>query len=352
MSELTYLENIPFLNKSLSGKFLLIAFIGIHIPLIGLSVFIYHLSGTGLSVLQVILITLVFTLIATAITLPMLHKLLKPLLEARKALLTYKEKGMIVPIAEIPNDETGQLLRQIMDTITSIDRQLDSKTNMIDLVSHDFRAPLNRVISLCDLLKTADPEETFIYSQLILKECNDLLRLLENILAMLKQDEKDSGLKLEPTDLKSEIWDALAAYSSVAQEKGVTLAFMAIPGYEVRADKALFTQAIKNLVANAIKFSESGKEVSISERIVGSNVLVQITDTGIGFEPEVGERLFDRFTSEARRGTNGESSTGLGLSIARNVIKRHGGNLTAHSDGPGKGATFTISLPITHFMVQ
>lgn len=105
----------------------------------------------------------------------------------------------------------------------------------------------------------------------------------------------------------------------------------------------LFKQVVKNLLSNAIKFSYPGTEVKVSTYKKDAKTFIDITDSGMGFEPQVAERLFDRFTKNGRKGTAGEPSTGIGLYLSRKIVKHHKGALTASSNGKGTGATFTIS---------
>jgi signal transduction histidine kinase len=106
-------------------------------------------------------------------------------------------------------------------------------------------------------------------------------------------------------------------------------------------------EAIDNLVSNAIKYSPIGGKIAVVVDHAQNNTIIRITDEGAGLSPEDLGRLFGRFQRLSAKPTAGESSTGLGLSIVKRIIDMHGGQVTAESAGPGRGSTFTVSLPAT-----
>jgi signal transduction histidine kinase len=106
-------------------------------------------------------------------------------------------------------------------------------------------------------------------------------------------------------------------------------------------------EAIDNLVSNAIKYSQMGGRITIEVDAESGNSVIRVTDKGAGLSPEDLGRLFGRFQRLSAKPTAGESSTGLGLSIVKRIIDMHGGDVTAGSAGPGRGSTFTITLPAT-----
>jgi signal transduction histidine kinase len=106
-------------------------------------------------------------------------------------------------------------------------------------------------------------------------------------------------------------------------------------------------EAIDNLVSNAIKYSPIGGNIAVVVSHEQNNTIIRIADEGAGLSPEDLGRLFGRFQRLSAKPTAGESSTGLGLSIVKRIIDMHGGQVTAESGGPGRGSTFTVTLPAT-----
>ena len=113
----------------------------------------------------------------------------------------------------------------------------------------------------------------------------------------------------------------------------------------IRGRMDLLKQVFSNIISNAIKFTPDGGDINVHSYANGNDTVVKIADSGIGFLPEVSETIFNRFTKEKRKGTKGESTTGLGLYLCRKIIDRHSGNITATSAGNGSGSTFQIVLP-------
>ncbi|MGH7227200.1 MAG: sensor histidine kinase, partial [Gemmataceae bacterium] len=133
----------------------------------------------------------------------------------------------------------------------------------------------------------------------------------------------------------------------LAVNKQQTIAVSAPPNTVTMCDTDRVREAIDNLISNAIKYSPIGGRISVVVSHKDSNIAVRVTDEGAGLSPEDLGRLFGRFQRLSAKPTAGESSTGLGLSIVKRIVDMHGGEITADSDGPGKGSTFTITLPAT-----
>jgi CheY-like chemotaxis protein len=114
----------------------------------------------------------------------------------------------------------------------------------------------------------------------------------------------------------------------------------------VLGDEHRLQQIVWNLLSNAIKFTPPGGQVHVSLRRVGQEAVVRVRDTGIGVEPEFLQRLFDRFSQRDPTSTRRHGGLGLGLAIVRELVALHGGTVVAESDGPGRGATFTVRLPL------
>ncbi len=108
-------------------------------------------------------------------------------------------------------------------------------------------------------------------------------------------------------------------------------------------------QVIVNLVTNAAKFTEPGGQIWVAAEPIRGEVLVRVRDTGVGFPPEMLSRLFDLF-AQAENGARG--GLGVGLHLAHGLVRLQGGDLTAHSDGPGRGSEFTIRLPVVERTAQ
>jgi signal transduction histidine kinase len=130
-----------------------------------------------------------------------------------------------------------------------------------------------------------------------------------------------------------------------AEKKRQTIAVIAPPHQIWTCDGDRLREAVDNLVSNAIKYSPLGGHIELAMSAADAHVLIRVSDEGAGLSAEDISRVFGRFQRLSARPTGGESSTGLGLSIVKRIVDLHGGEISAESLGPGRGATFTIRLP-------
>lgn len=339
------LSRIGFLSKSYTFKFLFIAFLGIHIPLIGLVVFVLF-RPNSVNAFTVLLLTLVLTLGATATTLLVMNGLLMPLRKSRQALDNYLQKRELPHLPVHFRDEAGILMQNIQLTVTELNDLLEEKRDLASLLSHDLRTPLNNIKILGDFLKAeTDPATVRELADMIVSSSAEQLVLLENILDLLRQDHLlESQTESKSVSTEGLVDELIHSFTGQAREKNIRLKKEVEYNGAIDVRPELFNQVMKNLMSNAIKFSYPESEVKVSIRKREAETLIQVEDYGMGFEPQVSEKLFDRFTKNGRKGTAGENSTGIGLYLSRKIIKRHKGQLVAESAGPNKGSTFTISL--------
>src|SRR5919108_9137 len=153
-------------------------------------------------------------------------------------------------------------------------------------------------------------------------------------------------LERQPVDVVGVVGAAVEALRRDAEAKGVALDVVLEPGTAVvNGDPVRLAQVVANLVSNAIKFTPPGGRVAVELSHPPGEAIVTVRDTGAGIEASLLPHVFDRFRQGQRgRGTGG---LGLGLAIVRHIVTLHGGTVTAHSDGPGRGAAFTVTLPLS-----
>jgi len=165
--------------------------------------------------------------------------------------------------------------------------------------------------------------------------------------AFLANAVADHGLiiKLEAVNMSDAVNRVLRQYEDAARNKEILLRpLLAANGALVRADSAALDQVLDNLISNAVKFSPPGKEVSISLQRAGLQVECRVQDHGTGFTEQDKARMFGRYARLSARPTGGEPSTGLGLSIAKKLVRAMNGELTCESEA-GRGAAFILRLP-------
>lgn len=339
------LSSIAFLRNSYVFKFLFVAFIGIHIPLIGILFFVLY-AKTNFSTTSLLLFSLVMTLIATAVTLFVLKKLIQPIELASKALNDYKIDRKITPLPLRFSDEAGLLLFNIHDSILESEKFITEKQNLVYLLSHDLRTFASNPQSLAKMILDANPsEEIKVLAEMICKSSTEQFQYIEKFIKMLKEQDEmlhtSSETKAIAVENIVEIVENQISHSIISKKMKL-IKKIEIATIHLKIDQELLARVIYNLVHNAIKFSLPESEIQLEISNHQQKTYIKVIDQGIGFENGDSDKIFSKFTKMSRLGTLNESSTGIGLYLCRQVIEKNGGVLTASSEGHNKGAVFTI----------
>jgi histidine kinase len=215
-----------------------------------------------------------------------------------------------------------------------------TRAQLVSDLAHELRNPLATIEGYMEgLIDGVLPPSTETFS-IVAAEANRLGRLTNDLSLLSKAQEGALELDLEPvdlTDVASSVGERLRPQYEV---KGVDLIVEGPSGLRVMADRDRLTQAVMNVVGNALTHTPPGGSVSVHTSGHGATCRLDVVDTGAGLQPGQEEVIFERFT----RLDADTAGTGLGLNIARTITRLHGGDLTANSDGPGLGSTFTFAL--------
>ncbi|MDX2061733.1 MAG: ATP-binding protein [Bacteroidia bacterium] len=254
-------------------------------------------------------------------------------------------------------ERTHDLSASVEETIAERNRLVElneRKNEIIRIVSHDIRSPISGIGSLAKLLKddkdiAKDLATVQEYAALIHNSATSISSFVNEILDLAKLESGTSELKQDRLDLNDLLKAQYSTFEPVTLTKGVKLVVEAQPGTVVLGDRTALGQAFNNLIANAIKFTPKGGTVTLrlGQHAAGAQpqATVEIADTGIGIPPESLPHLFDKFSKAQRAGTKGEKGTGLGMSIAKQILELHKGTIEVAST-VGKGTTFTLRLPL------
>ena len=170
--------------------------------------------------------------------------------------------------------------------------------------------------------------------------------LVRELIALSKLQGAESLPEMEPVPVDVVVDEAISRNQLAADTAGIDILRGDSTGVEVLADRPLLVTAVSNLISNAIHYSPEALPVSISQKVVGGElVLIRVTDRGIGIAPDDQKRVFERFFRVDKARSRSTGGTGLGLAIVKHVVANHGGNIKLWSR-PGTGSTFTIELPI------
>jgi len=234
----------------------------------------------------------------------------------------------------------------VMRDITHFKELDEMKSEFVATVSHDLRAPLTFIRGYASMLPMAGDltPKQLEYLDKIFSGIEQMSTLVENLLN-LQRIEAGVGLEERPCHVGALLVEAVDGMRARAVAKGLTLRLEASePAPVIWGDAMLLRQAIANLVDNAIKYTPSGGTVTVGLQVVGQEVHILISDTGVGIAPEDQVRLFEKFYRIRRRGMEDVPGSGLGLAIVKSIVERHGGRVCLESQ-LNRGSTFTIALP-------
>ena len=225
------------------------------------------------------------------------------------------------------------------------------KDEFLATVSHELRTPLNAVLGWARMLgsKQLPPDRARHAIATIERNAAALAHLIDDLLDVSRIVAGTLHLAPQPVDLVAVAQAALDAVRPLAATKNVQLAFSPdLPAIEtVSGDAGRLQQVIWNLLANAIKFTPEGGRVDVFIEPSKDHMEVRVVDTGQGISPDFLPHVFERFRQADDATTQRHTGLGLGLAIVRQLVELHGGTVHAASQGVGRGATFTVRLPIS-----
>ena len=224
-----------------------------------------------------------------------------------------------------------------------------SKDKLFSIIAHDLRGPFNGFLGLTQImaeeLSSLTMEEIQEIAVDMKSSATNLFRLLENLLHWTRMQQGLTKLVPETLTLFTTTSDSVEMILDSAKSKGISIALDIHKDLKILADKNSFQTIMRNLVSNAIKFTNKGGNISISAAPhTEGMVRISIKDSGIGISPEMLENLFRIDVKIGRKGTEGESSTGLGLLLCKEFVEKHGGKIWAESE-EGKGSDFIFTMP-------
>jgi signal transduction histidine kinase/CheY-like chemotaxis protein len=223
-----------------------------------------------------------------------------------------------------------------------------AKDNFVGMVSHELRTPLNSIMlwSAALLRNPALGEDARRGMTAIERAVRAQAQLIEDLLDISRIESGRMRLDVQAVDLAEVVRAGVDSMRVAAEAKSITLQEIIDPRVDaVAGDPGRLQQVVWNLVSNAVKFTPNGGKIQVRVERINSHVEIIVADTGEGIEPAALESVFDRFW-QADGTAQSKHGVGLGLSIVKEIVSLHGGTVVAHSEGPGKGSTFTVRLPL------
>jgi signal transduction histidine kinase len=243
------------------------------------------------------------------------------------------------------------LYAELDEKADALKRANEMKSHFLRYVSHEFRTPVNSVLALTQLLLrrmdgelTPEQEKQVEY---IRRAVQELGEMVNDLLDLAKVEAGKTEIRISRVDLGHFIGSIRAVMRPLSTNDAVALIFdEPPPGIDIETDESKLGQILRNMISNALKFTEAG-EVGISIRLVRNNSLCfSVSDTGVGIAPADLETIFQEFTQVSNRLQKNVKGTGLGLPLSRKLATLLGGTLEATST-PGSGSTFSLTLPLS-----
>lgn len=244
-------------------------------------------------------------------------------------------------------DEMDKLARSLNEMLDQIERLMTGMKEVSSNVAHDLKTPLTRLRARVEsALRSNSKTEYRAALDKTIEESDRLLQTFNALLSIARAESGQSREMLQAIDVRDIIEGVAELYEPIAEEAGGTLNVTAVPGLDVLADRQLLSQALSNLVDNALKYGVTGENpkphIEIAGALEEGSVVVLVSDRGDGIPAEDRARVLDRFVRlDSSRSKPGN---GLGLSLVAGVMKLHGGTLTLEDNAPGLRAKLVLPL--------
>jgi PAS domain S-box-containing protein len=240
-------------------------------------------------------------------------------------------------------------IRQAEEALREADRRKDE---FLAVLAHEIRNPLASIRNSLRLMKpgqSSEPGPVDIERDRAMAERQvaHLARLIDDLMDVSRISRGLIELRREPIELANVLRTAIDAAKSPLEERGHHLT-VALPDRPIplQADPTRLEQVFGNLLNNAIKYTSPGGEIRVSAEVVGAEVAVKVTDSGLGIDAEMLPKVFGMFVQDGKHLGHSQGGLGIGLGLSRSLIDLHGGRIWASSDGPGQGSEFEVRLPL------
>jgi PAS domain S-box-containing protein len=222
------------------------------------------------------------------------------------------------------------------------------KDEFLAMLAHELRNPLAPLRNAVGLLARTVPGAGTAWRAVEMadRQVRHMTRLVNDLLDVSRITQGKIELRREPVAIADAVAEAIESIRPLVEQRGQSLS-VDVPRHSptILADAVRIAQVLENLLSNASKYTDAGGAIALRVEQSGGHVLVRVTDTGIGIDREHLARVFDLFTQIDATADRAQGGLGIGLSLVKRLVELHGGTVSAHSDGPGRGTSFVVRLP-------
>lgn len=224
-----------------------------------------------------------------------------------------------------------------------------SKDKFFSIIAHDLRTPFNSIIGFCDILKNRidnqDLNDAKEFVDIIFDSSKKVYNLLVNLLEWSRTQTGAMDYNPAELDVDNIINETVSLFTLNAVEKSLRISIISSPGIKLIADKAMLSSVLRNLISNAIKFSNTGGLIKVSVTNRSEDVLFTVEDNGVGIKESDFKKVFDLESGYTTKGTKNETGSGLGLILCKEFVEKHNGKIWIESV-VGEGSSFKFTIPI------
>ena len=274
---------------------------------------------------------------------------LRPIRQLVQTVRAIRSGAMDARVAVRPaNDELNELGTLFNGMLDRIEALVQGMRGALDNVAHDLRTPVARIRGVAEIALRSDglPDRYREALADCVEESDQLLQMLNTLMDISEAETGALKLQLEPVNVSELLADTIDLYRYVAEDKGIAFSLVTPASIWLTADRSRLRQVVANLLDNAIKYTSGGGRVEVSAASEPYQVVIRVSDTGMGMTQDELSRIWERLYRGDR--SRSERGLGLGLSLVKAIVEAHRGRVHAAST-PGSGSTFTLVFPTTPF---
>ena len=241
--------------------------------------------------------------------------------------------------------EKTRELEELNSTLREANRHKDE---FLAMLAHELRNPLAPILNAVQLMRNPQlpaPQLTWA-REVIERQLGHLTKLVDDLLDVSRITRGKINVSRKPVELAAVIARAVETVEPMLSRQRHELIVSVEPEpLYIDGDLTRLTQIVGNILSNAVKYTDAGGRIELTAGSIGEWIEIRVRDNGIGIDPAVLPEVFDLFTQSSQLNGRGQTGLGIGLALAKRLVQMHGGEVQAHSDGPGKGSEFTVLLP-------